>query len=182
MCHIHKPPPPFLRVIWTTETRAVLLLCLSWPPHIASRGVVGRRWLATVLAICSLTSDRVNASTGSAISAVYLSSWRDVRTPEPPFKSGTVFTTVTLIKWPLGTPAWCCYGLTFKSLKMLQGQCWRKKTPFNLASWASQAPVLKWGCAQTWLNICKFALCSTFTNPTYLVDTFSDMWRSMWQA
>lgn len=43
MFQIHKPPHSSLRVIRTTESETVLLPCLSWPPHIASRGVVARR-------------------------------------------------------------------------------------------------------------------------------------------
>lgn len=43
MFHIHKPPHSSLRVIRTTESETVLLPRLSWPPHIASRGVVARR-------------------------------------------------------------------------------------------------------------------------------------------
>lgn len=73
-----------------------------------------------------------------------------------------VFTSVTLIKSSVGTTAWCCYGIKFKSLKILQGQCWRKKkTHFNLTSWVFLEPVLECGCVQTWLNICKFGVCWT---------------------
>lgn len=97
------------------------------------------------------------------------------------------FTAVTLIKWPLGTSAWCCYGMKFKLLKILQGQCWwikktkkQQQPPYNLGSRASLAPVLEWGCVRTWLNICKYGFSGTFFHQSYLFwgDIFRHVaWR-----